>query len=301
MSTRTPRVSVVIPVRDHPAWLAESLASVFAQPYDDLEVIVIDDGSTEDLGPAVAPWGTRVRFVRQAPAGVAAATNHGARLACGAILAFHDADDLMEPARITAPLARLDAEPEVALVFGNGVRMRADGAPLTETVIPPAQARRLARHGLTLPELLRRSVVYLQASLVRRATFEALGGLPSFPAGADWAFALRCLLHHRVAYVDAPLFRYRQHEASLTADRVRMAAMAVAVLRDVAAAEPALVTAVGRRGFDRALARRLARLAAQEARAGAVDDARAHLREAAALAPFAFEYRLRLWRLGSGT
>jgi glycosyltransferase involved in cell wall biosynthesis len=292
-----PRVSVIIPVRDHAAWLGESLASVFLQPYDDVEVIVVDDGSSEDLSSALAPYASRVRVERQAPAGVAAASNRGAALAEGTLLAFHDADDLMEPERITAPLARLDEDPTLALAFGNGLRMRADGV-LEGPVIPPRQARDLARHGLRLRDLLRRSYIYLQATLVRRAVFHQLGGLPPFAAGADWAFALRCALHHRVAYVDRPLFRYRQHGASLTANRVAMARSAVAVLRDLAAHEPALTARVGRRQVARALARRLARLAGRQREAGDRVGARASLTEAAALAPLVLAYRLRLLRLG---
>lgn len=291
-----PRVSLVIPVRDQAAYLADSLASVFAQPYRDLEVIVVDDGSEEDLGPALDPYAGRIRLERQAPAGVAAASNRGAALASGEILAFHDADDLVEPGRITLPLARLDAEPACALVFGNGICIDAAGVPL-RPVIPRRQARRLVRRGLRLGELVRRSLIYLQASLVRHAAFDALGGLPPFAAGADWGFALRCALRHPVAYVDASLFRYRQHAASLTAGRVGMAAAAVAVLRDFAAREPEAVARLGRRRFDRALARRLARLAAQELRAGERRAARAHLGSAVALAPHVLTYRLRLLRL----
>jgi glycosyltransferase involved in cell wall biosynthesis len=293
----TARVSVVIPVRNQTAYLGDSLASVFAQSHQDLEVIVVDDGSTEDVGAALAPWKDRIRLVRQDAAGVAAATNHGARLATGEILAFHDADDLMEPARITLPLAHLDADPELALVFGNGLAMAEDGTP-EGPVIPPRQVRTLVRRGLRIEDLLRRSLVYLQATLVRRAVFQALGGLPSFPAGADWAFALRCALHRRVAFVDAMLFRYRRHAGSLTAQRVAMATAAVAVLRDLIASEPTLTEQVGRRRVARALARRLARLAAQQARAGDVLGARSNLEEAASLAPQVLKYRLRLLRLG---
>jgi len=294
-----PRVSVVIPVRNQAAYLGASLASVFAQPYRDLEVIVVDDGSTEDLDRALAPWRARLRLVRQPPSGVAAATNHGARLASGEILAFHDADDLMEAPRLSLPLAHLDAEPALALVFGNGIAIRADGTP-AGPVIPRRQARALARRGPRIEDLLRRSLVYLQATVVRRETFAALGGLPSFPAGADWGFALRCVLHRPTAFVDVPLFRYRRHAESLTAQRVTMAAAAVAVLRAFLASEPTLAARVGRRRVQLALARRLARLAAQQARAGDAAGARASLAEAAGLAPHVLAYRLRRWRLGRG-
>jgi len=296
----SPRVSVIIPVRDHPEFLAESLASVFRQPFRDLEVIVVDDGSIVDLTPALAPHAGRIRVERQAPLGVAAASNRGAALATGDVLAFHDADDLMEPARITSPLAVLDRDPRLALVFGNGLKVTADLHAIGP-VIPTRHANRLARRGLALAELVRRSHVYLQASLVRRAVFLDLGGLPPFRAGADWGFALRCVAHHPVAFVSAPLFRYRQHGASLTAGRIAMAAAAVAVLRDFVAHEPAAVARLGERRMARALARRLGRLAAQEARAGDSDAARIHLHEATDLMPWGLRYRLRLLRVGERT
>jgi glycosyltransferase involved in cell wall biosynthesis len=289
----TPRVSVVIPVRDHPQYLAESLASVFRQPFRDCEVIVVDDGSTEDLTPALAPYADRLRVERQAPAGVAAASNRGAALARGELLAFHDADDLMEPIRLTEPLAAFDRDPRLGLVFGNGVKVSADLRDVLGPVIPTRHAARLARRGLSLRELVRRSHVYLQATVVRRSVFQDLGGLPPFRAGGDWGFALRCVLRHPTAFVDASLFRYRQHGASLTAGGVGMADAAVAVLRDFIAREPAAAMTVGRRRLDRALGRRLARLAAQELRAGDVAAAHGHLAEAASLVPWDLRYR---WR-----
>ena len=294
----TPRVAVIIPVRDQPDFLAESLASVFRQPFDDLEVIVVDDGSSVDLGPALAPYRDRLRIERQPPSGAAAARNRGVALATAPLLAFHDADDLMEPIRITALLARLDAEPALGVVFGNGECIDAHGRSLGP-VIPERQARRLVRRGLRLDELVRRSVVYLQASLIRRGVVEEIGGFPPLAAGSDWWFFLRCAARQPLAYVDATLFRYRQHGASITAGRVRSAAAAVTVLRDVADKEPDLVRQIGRRGWARALARRLARLAEQERRAGDHDAARQHLREAADLVPYVLKYRLRLLRRGA--
>ncbi len=290
-----PRVSVIIPVRNHPEYLAESLASVFRQPYEDVEVIVVDDGSTVDLSPALAPWGDRLRVERQPPAGVAAARNRGIAAATAPVVAFHDADDLMEPIRISALMARLESEPNLEVVFGNGICIDPVGRPLGP-VIPPRQARRLVRRGLPLDELVRRSVVYLQASLIRRRVLDELGGFPPLAAGSDWWFFLRCALRAPIAYVDASLFRYRQHGASITAGRVRSAEGAVRVLRELATVEPRLVERVGRRRWSRTLARRVARLASQEARAGNVSAAHQHWGEAARLAPTVLKYRWRWLR-----
>ena len=295
-----PRVSVVIPVRDHPEYLAESLASVFRQDYERVEIIVVDDGSTEDLSPALTPWGDRIRVERQAPTGVAAARNRGVAVATAPVIAFHDADDLMEPIRISALMARLESDPSLEVVFGNGICIDSIGTPLGP-VIPPRQARRLVRRGLPLDELMRRSVVYLQASLIRRRVVNELGGFPPLAAGSDWWFFLRCALRAPIAYVDAPLFRYRQHGASITAGRIRSAEGAVRVLRELATVEPRLVEHVGRKRWARALARRVARLASQEARAGNVAAARRHWGEAARLAPTTLKYRWRWLRSSLGS
>jgi glycosyltransferase involved in cell wall biosynthesis len=297
VSVPAPRVSVIIPVRNHPDFLAGSLASVFSQPFRDLEVIVIDDGSTVDLGAALAPYADRVRFERQPPSGVAAARNRGVALARAPLLAFHDADDLMEPARITALIPRLGDDPALDVAFGNGECVDEHGGSLGP-VIPLRQARRLVRRGLRLEELMRRSVVYLQASLIRRRAFDELGGFPPLAAGSDWWFFLRCAARRPLAYVDASLFRYRQHPASITAARVGSATAAVTVLRDLASADPRFLQQVGRRRWARALARRLARLAEQERRAGDEAAARRHLIEAVRLAPYVLKYRLRLLQRG---
>jgi len=288
-----PRVSVIIPVRDHPELLAESLASVFRQPFRNLEVIVVDDGSTVDLTPALAPYADRVRYELQPASGVAAARNRGVALATAPLIAFHDADDLMEPVRITALLSRLERDPGLDVVFGNGECIDQRGRPLGP-VIPPRQARRLVRRGLRLDELMRRSLMYLQASLIRRSVIEEIGGFPPLAAGSDWWFFLRCAARHPPAYVDACLFRYRQHPASITAGRIGSAAAAVTVLRDLGNVEPRLLEQVGRRRWARAVARRLSRLSEQERRAGDHAAARRHLGEAVQLAPYVLKYRLRL-------
>src|SRR5262245_39908172 len=102
-----PNVSVVIPSYNSAAYLPAAIDSVLAQTARDLEVIVVDDGSTDDTPDVVARYGPPVRGIRQANAGVAAARNRGIAEARGRYIAFLDADDTWEPVKLERQLGEL--------------------------------------------------------------------------------------------------------------------------------------------------------------------------------------------------
>jgi len=114
-----PTVSVVIPVRDGARYLREAVASVQAQTAGDPELIVVDDGSTDDTPDLLRAMEPAVRWVRQEAAGVAAAVNRGVELSRGAFLAFLDADDVWLPQNLELQLALLAREPAVDICFGH--------------------------------------------------------------------------------------------------------------------------------------------------------------------------------------
>jgi glycosyltransferase involved in cell wall biosynthesis len=121
------RVSVVIPAYDREGTLREALESVLAQGVPDVEVVVVDDGSTDGTA-AVAERLAGVRCLRRPHRGPAAARNAGVAAAGGELLAFLDSDDLWAPGKLAAQLALLDAHPEVAMVFGLVDQFVTDGA-----------------------------------------------------------------------------------------------------------------------------------------------------------------------------
>jgi glycosyltransferase involved in cell wall biosynthesis len=119
-TSRNPLVSVVIPVRDGEAFVAAAIDSVCRQSLDDIEVIVVDDGSTDgSFAVAAGHSDGRVRAVRQPASGAAAARNHGARLARGEWLAFLDADDLWVPEKLRLQLEAFAATPSATMAFGH--------------------------------------------------------------------------------------------------------------------------------------------------------------------------------------
>jgi glycosyltransferase involved in cell wall biosynthesis len=116
--TRASLISVIIPVYNGDRYLADAIRSVHSQGDYPLEIIVIDDGST-DNSAEVARSFEAVRYAYQPNAGIAAARNHGVRLSSGGLLAFLDADDLWTPHKLRRQLAAFDSDPALDMVFGH--------------------------------------------------------------------------------------------------------------------------------------------------------------------------------------
>jgi glycosyltransferase involved in cell wall biosynthesis len=112
-------VSVIIPAFNMATYLSEAIDSVITQTYDRVEIIVVDDASTDDTAAVAARYGTALRYVVQPHRGQAAARNHGVRVATGRYLAFLDADDLWEPKKLSVQLAAFDSDPSLEIVFGH--------------------------------------------------------------------------------------------------------------------------------------------------------------------------------------
>lgn len=117
-----PLVSVIIPVYNGERYLAEAIESVLAQDYSPVEVIVVDDGSTDGSALVAKGFGPPVRYHFQPNDRVAAARNSGVALAGGDFLAFLDADDLWTADKLTRQMAAFNAGPDLDMVFGHAVQ-----------------------------------------------------------------------------------------------------------------------------------------------------------------------------------
>lgn len=285
------QLSVVIAAYDAEPWLGAALDSVLREAPPDAEVIVVDDGSRDATGAVARSRGARVRVLRNdAPTGPGRARTAGARAASGAVVAFHDADDLVLSGRFSALQAVLDERPEIDLVFANGARCDGEGRRLGP-VIGPRQARRL-RERVDLDEMLRGGVVYPQAMSIRRERFLALGGFVA-ERGEDWDFALRAALVLRMAYVDREVFAYRQNPGSVTSRRREFGETLVRVLEHFVARHPEAAREVGEARLGAARASQLARVAQLRLTDGDRDGALDAWTRAIALAPARVRYR---WR-----
>lgn len=263
-----PAVSVIVAAYNGARWIEETIASVLAQTYDALELVVVEDGSTDGtaaLVDAAARRDGRVRCVRTPNAGAASARNVGARHARGRFLAFLDHDDLATPDRIGRCMALVEADASVSWAYGDAVFFDAGtGADLVHV----SDAAR-PHAGDVLEPLLLRNFVPFSTSFVRRDVFLAHGGFDERPEQRhidDWDLWLRlAAAGERLHYVPATILRYRWHAAQATqrmpldeALRHRLALVAAAVARSPgrlaplrSAAEASVYASVARLRLDR--------------------------------------------------
>ena len=199
-------VSVVVPVHDGERFLEAALESILGQGYAPLDVVVVDDGSTDRTAAILDGYGG-VRVVTQAQAGPAAARNAGMRLATGEAITFLDADDQMPPGRIALQAAYLEQHPDVDAVLGRQEIVVEAG------VEPPAW---VAHAG----DLRRATLVQPMTIMARRSVFDRVGLFDETYAlgeDSDWLFRVWDA-GLSVVVLDDVLLRRRIHGHNLTYD-----------------------------------------------------------------------------------
>jgi glycosyltransferase involved in cell wall biosynthesis len=231
-----PRVSVIIPVYNLAAYLPEAIESALGQtlPPNDVEVVVVDDGSTDGSGEIARRYAPRVRVVRQENRGLPAARNAGLRATSAPFVNFLDADDRLLPDKLAAQLAVFARRPDAGVVTAGVRYVDARGALL----FPHGWAR---VDGAVLPQLVLGNFGPPHALLLRRAPLLAAGGFDETLAAAeDWDLWLRLARAGvRWALVDRPLADYRVRPDALHQNPERMAQSCLRVL-DKVFADPAL-------------------------------------------------------------
>ena len=206
----SPRVSVIMPAFNAGRTIDAALQSVFTQTYRDVEVIVVDDGSTDDTPDRVAAWGERVVLLRQANAGPAAARNRAIRHARGQLLAFLDADDLWLPTKLARQVAYYDRFPETGLLHTGAHVSSAPGPVALETpepadtpLKPPSSQYcsifHLDKYVMTLTVMVPREVVLTLGLFEERREFHV----------EDWDLYLRIAAQYPVGYLPLPLAIHR--------------------------------------------------------------------------------------------
>lgn len=214
----SPAVSVILPAHDRARTVRAAIDSVLAQDFTDLEVIVVDDASTDATVAQVAAIGDpRLRLLRHdTNQGVSAARNTALAAARGTLIAFQDSDDLWLPGMLAAQVAALDAAPAaVASYCGMTVENPEAVGGKGSFYMPPRDHP--VRSGDLLTALLGGNFISTQTLVVRRDALDRAGPFdPALPALVDWDFVLRLSALGPIVLVDEPLVRQRYSDNSLT-------------------------------------------------------------------------------------
>lgn len=210
-----PLVSVVIPTYNRLSFIAETIDSVLAQTYDNLEAIVVDDGSTDGTGTFVAEHYARelrVRCVRQANAKQAAARNTGIRAARGEFVAFLDSDDLWMSFKLERQMAVLLAQPDTVMAHSAYVRLDMSTDQAVNVVVPNGEGRVF---GNVVWSVLHSNPLCLATTgVVRRSVLHQCGLFtlnPNLICFEDWELGTRIAYVGRVVYHPEPLAVVRIH------------------------------------------------------------------------------------------
>ena len=210
------RVSVIVPVFNAELYIAETIQSALAQTHADLEVIVVDDGSTDGTIERLRAFEGPRRLHRQPNRGVAAARNRGASVASGEWLAFLDADDVWLPTKVERQLACARGP----MVYTDRYNIGARGElPEIQSVVTP-----MHDGDLFLPLLLEGNFITASSVLLRRDVFAELGGFFEELRGTeDWDLWVRiAAAGHTINIVREPLLRYRFHSEGISRNYARM-------------------------------------------------------------------------------
>jgi teichuronic acid biosynthesis glycosyltransferase TuaG len=248
--------SVIIPVYNAEAYIGQTLTSVFAQSFSDFEVIVVDDGSTDNTADRVQTFANQatLRYLYQANAGPAAARNAGLTLARGQFIAFLDADDLWHPGKLEAHFQRLQNEPTLGISFNwfEVFHDQPEGQRLSPWFAPPPQPT------LGWEDFLLRNWTGTSSTVVVRA--DCLKGQLGFDArfrtGEDYQLWLAIAqAGWQVGFIPAALTLYRKRPSSLTVDYLQIALDELLVMEQGvqaadAAAQAAIDLAISRRQVD---------------------------------------------------
>jgi glycosyltransferase involved in cell wall biosynthesis len=207
-------VSVVIPTFNSGDYIVDAVRSALNQTYP-CEIIVVDDGSTDDTTSQLAPFAGRIKYLRQANQGVSVARNNGIRRASGDWIALLDADDLWHPQKIEVQLIALSR-----LGDASGIGMIGSRA---SKVMPPALSFQPSVRRLEIRDFMLTLPISPSSVLIRRLCFDKIGWFdPKFGPAADRDMWLRIVSNYGVLEVNSPCWWYRVHEKQMSRKSMQM-------------------------------------------------------------------------------
>ena len=207
-------VSIIITNYNYGHYIEEAIDSALQQTHKEIEVIVVDDGSTDNSREILATYGNRIKTVFQANQGLPSARNAGIAIATGEYLLFLDADDILLPNACSDLLLGFCEHPDCGVIFGNSERVYSDKI----TRKPHCQEVRYFTH----QEILFDNPISVSEALIKREILEEIGCFrPELLQSEDNDFWIRASKAFSIFHIDALVTRLRMHGANMSWDQVR--------------------------------------------------------------------------------
>ena len=285
-------VSVVIATYNRANFLPATIDSVLNQKFQNFELIVVDDGSTDNTRQVLELYSSRIRYFYQENMGPSAARNMGARQANAPWVAIQDSDDLCASNHLEALYGYVKNHPQIGMVFANG-KYLSGPEHNRETIIPAKKSRRLARMGIQLADLFENSIVRLQAALISKEAYDSLGGHDeSLWICMDLDLAFRLFMNFPVTYLEDVVFYYRKHDGNIGRNDDLRLTENIRVIQKLLRDYPAAKKVLGGRRVRKRLAYRYYRLAKGRRKRNDPKGASDAIRKAVSIYPLSLKYRI---------
>ncbi len=207
-----PKVSVIIPCYNSAGLIVDAIDSVISQTFKNFDIIVVDDGGSDNIADVLKRYDVTIHLLRQDNAGPAAARNRGMKEARGEYIAFLDADDIWFESKLEKQVKVLDAEKAVGFVYTNGYRWRPPEAP--EHGRPTPLSKYYPEHP-RIDVLFKNHMIPTSSVLFRRSLVSEAGYMnEGLRGGEDYEFFLRLINCSSAYHIIEPLMGYRIHSAN---------------------------------------------------------------------------------------
>jgi glycosyltransferase involved in cell wall biosynthesis len=240
-----PTVSVIIPTFNRAAFICEAIESVLSQSYSAVELIVIDDGSTDNTAALLKPYIERCQIIYryQENQRQSVARNHGLSIASGDYCCFLDSDNRWLPGKLKIQVDYLASHSEVDIVYGDNQLIDESGVVTSK--------QNMRRHsGLIYPFMLKDNCVSMNTVMARMKCFKEQGGFdPEFKVADDYELWLRMSAHYRFAYLPQFFAQYRVMDEQISSNKERRYSSNERALQKFFQLNPQLVSARKKRMY----------------------------------------------------
>lgn len=201
------KVSVIIPTYNRSKWLPEAIESVLIQTYRNIEIIVVNDGSTDNTEQVLEPYRDKIRYIYKENGGPGSAVNMGIAASSGKYIARLDDDDLFLPRKVEYQVRMFQENPELGLVASDHHIMNPEGRIAFTRPVPD-----FSRHGAFL-SLLQHCIFSQPTVMVSKECYKKVGPYKNTYA-QDYDMWIRIARHHPLGVIHKPLAVYRRHQAN---------------------------------------------------------------------------------------